>query len=268
MTDMSDYSEIYCPLSLKGVAASLTSALGVDAPAEAEAPLDIMLKFIEGKGIDRVLMYNPDAVALWLFEKYTDIFAPVMLSTQLTLPLQTVMPSVTPVCFATMYTGAEPDIHGIKAYRKPVVKTDSVFDALIRAGKKPCIISTGEDSMSKIFLERDMDYFIVDTPDEANEKAIELIKADKYDLICVYNANYDSTMHNVGPEGEEAIEALRHNTAAFATLAQAVKEYQPHRKTLIGFAPDHGCHEIDGVSGSHGLMMPVDMNIIHFYGVI
>lgn len=265
---MSEYNEIFCPLSLTGIAASITEALGVKAPDSAENALDIMTRFTSGKKIDRVLMYNPDAVALWLFEKYTDIFAPVMLNTQLTLPLQTVMPSVTPVCFATMYTGTQPDIHGIKAYRKPVVKTDSVFDALIRAGKKPCIVSTGEDSMSKIFLERDMDYFIVETPDEANEKAIELIKEDKYDLICVYNGNYDAVMHKVSPEGEEAIEALRHNTAAFAKLADAVRENWQSHTTLIGFAPDHGCHEIDGKSGGHGLMMPEDMNIIHFYGVI
>jgi len=261
-------NELYCPLSLKGIAASLTGALGVDAPNQAEPALDIMTKFTAGKNIDRVVMYNPDAVALWLFDKYTDIFAPVMLNTQLTLPLQTVIPSVTPVCFATMYTGTDPDIHGIKAYRKPVVKTDSVYDALIRAGKKPCIVSTGEDSMSKIFLERDMDYFIVDTPDEANAKAIELIEQDKYDLICVYNANYDSVMHKVSPEGEEAIAALRHNTAAFAMLAEAVRKNWKSHSTLIGFAPDHGCHEVDGVSGGHGLMMPEDMNIIHFYGVI
>ncbi len=265
---MSDYNEIFCPLSLTGVAASITAALGVDAPKQADNALRIMTSFTANKNIDRVLMYNPDAVALWLFEKYTDIFTPVMLNTQLTLPLQTVMPSVTPVCFATMYTGAQPDIHGIKAYRKPVVKTDSVFDALIRAGKKPCIVSTGEDSMSKIFLERDMDYFIVETPDQANEKATELIKEDCYDLICVYNGNYDGVMHKVSPEGEEAIEALRHNADAFAKLADAVRTHWKNHTTLIGFAPDHGCHEIDGKSGGHGLMMPEDMNIIHFYGVI
>ena len=265
---MSDYNEIFCPLSLTGIATSITEALGVKAPDQAENSLDIMTALTKDSNIDRVLMYNPDAVTLWLFEKYTDIFTPVMLNTRLTLPLQTVMPSVTPVCFATMYTGTQPDIHGIKAYRKPVVKTDSVFDALIRAGKKPCIVSTCEDSMSKIFLERDMDYFIVNTPDEANEKAIELIRQDKYDLICVYNGNYDSVMHKVSPEGKEAIEALRHNTAAFAKLAQAVRDNWQNHTTLIGFAPDHGCHEIDGKSGGHGLMMPEDMNIIHFYGVI
>ncbi len=261
-------NELYCPLKLTGVAAAITNALSVDAPDRAEPALEIMKNFTADKKIDRVLMYNPDAVALWLFGKYTNLFEPVMLNTQLTLPLQCVMPSVTPVCFATMYTGAVPDIHGIKAYRKPVVKTDSVFDALIRAGKKPCIVSTGEDSMSRIFLEREMDYFIVGTPDEANAKAIELIKEDKYDLICVYNGNYDGVMHKVGPEGEQAIEALKHNAAAFEMLANTVRENWQSHTTLIGFAPDHGCHEVDGESGGHGLEMPEDMNIIHFYGVI
>lgn len=260
--------DLFCPLKLTGVAASLCGALGVEAPESADKPIDILTKLTEGKGIDRVFMYNPDAVALWIFEKYTDLFAPVMLNADVTLPLQSVMPSVTPVCFATMYTGAAPEIHGIQSYTKPVVKTDSVFDALIRAGKKPCIVSTGNDSMSKIFLERDMDYFIVETPDEANEKALELIKEDKYDLICVYNGNYDGRMHRVGPEGEEAIEALKHNIKAYETFAKAIRENWTSHKTLLGFAPDHGCHEIDGEAGSHGLLMPEDMNIVHFYKVV
>ncbi len=28
---------------------------------------------------------------------------------------------------------------------------------------------------------------------------------------------------------------------------------------------DHGCHEIDEGTGSHGLDMPEDINIVHFY---
>lgn len=260
--------DVFCPLKLTGVAASLCDALGLEKPEKADVQIDILKKLAEGKNIDRVFMYNPDAVALWLFEKYTDIFTPVMLNSDITLPLQTVMPSVTPVCFATMYTGAEPEIHGIQSYTKPVIKTDTVFDVLIRNGKKPCIVSTGNDSMSKIFLEREMDYFIVETPDEANEKALALIKEDKYDLICVYNANYDSRMHRVGPEGDEAIDALRHNMKAYETFAKAIMENWKKHKTLLGFAPDHGCHEIDGGAGSHGLMMPEDMNIVHFYKVI
>lgn len=260
--------DVFCELKLTSVAASLCSALGVEKPKEANDPLEAVATLCEGKAVDRILMYNPDAVALWIFEKYAPLFTPVMLNTSVTLPLQSVMPSVTPVCFGTMYTGATPEVHGIQSYTKPVIKTDSVFDALIRAGKKPCIVSTGNDSMSKIFLEREMDYFIVETPDEANEKAIELIKEDKYDLIAVYNGNYDGTMHRYGPESEESIDALKHNIKAFETLAKAVKDNWKDHKTLIGFAPDHGCHEIDGGCGSHGLYMPEDMNIVHFYGVI
>ncbi|NLB41411.1 MAG: hypothetical protein GX815_03990 [Clostridiales bacterium] len=67
------------------------------------------------------------------------------------------MPSVTPVCFDTLYTGAQPEVHGIQKYEKLVIKIDSLFDALIRQGKKPVIIVETNCSMSKIFLERDMD---------------------------------------------------------------------------------------------------------------
>ncbi len=259
--------EIFCPLSLTGVAAALTGALDVPSPQSAAPALEAVTSLCGG-GADRVLMYNPDAVALWLYEKYTDLFLPVLRHTQRVLPLQTVMPSVTPVCFGTMYTGALPEVHGIQSYTKPVIRTDTVFDALIRAGRKPCIVSTGNDSMSRIFLEREMDYFIVDTPDEANDKALSLIAQDRHDLIAVYNGNYDSAMHKFGPESREALDALRHNVRAFDMLAGAVRAYWQSHRTLIAFAPDHGCHEIDGDCGSHGLYMPEDMNIVHFYGLI
>ena len=263
---------MYNEFSLDTICGALCYAAGIEPPATAAAGNRQLCDFIDsalnGKKADRIFIYNPDAVAEWIVDKYPEYLKEVFDLTQVKIPLRSVMPSVTPVCFGTFYTGVQPEVHGIRKYEKPVIKTDSFFDALIRQGKKVAIVAEAKSSMAMIFLERDMDYFIVYTPDEANEKAIELIKEDKYDLICVYNANYDSTMHKVGPEGEAAIEALRHNTAAFATLADAVKTYWANHTTLVGFAPDHGCHEIDGQSGGHGLMMPEDMNIIHFYGVI
>jgi hypothetical protein len=33
----------------------------------------------------------------------------------------------------------------------------------------------------------------------------------------------------------------------------------------MGFAMDHGCHEIDGGAGAHGLDMSEDINILHMY---
>jgi len=261
-------TELYCPYSLTGVAAAVTAALGVPAPQNAAPPVEPLRKLLEAEPVDRVVLYNPDAVALWLFEKHTPVFLPVMTHARLTLPLQSVMPSVTPVCFASMYTGAPPEVHGLKSYRKPVITTDTVFDALLRAGKTCCIVSVANASMARIFLERNMDYFLFETTEEVHAKAAELIRQNEHDLICVYDPDYDDAMHHCGPEGEGAMAALRSNAAAFAALAQVIREQPNGRRTLLGFAPDHGCHEIDGGSGSHGLMMPEDMNIIHFYTIL
>lgn len=257
--------------SLTTVAAALTRAIGAptpDAAAPANPALDMLVRNGGADTVDRIVMYNPDAIALWLYQKYTSYFLPVQKHASLALPLRSVMPSVTPVCFATMYTGAEPKVHGIQSYVKPVVKTDSVFDALIRAGKKPAVVCTANDSLSRIFLERDMDYFFYETVDEVNAKTFELIESDQYDMIVVYNGDYDSTMHRHAPEGAESLNALRANCETFDAFAEAIRRRWTNHRTLLGFAPDHGCHEIDGGLGSHGLDMAEDLNIMHFYCVI
>ncbi len=260
-------AEIINSVSLTGLAATLADALGIERPAQANAPINSLAKLAEG-GVDRVFMYNPDAVALWLYQKYTALFDDVVKHTQLALPLQSVMPSVTPVCFGTMYTGAFPDVHGIRRYEKPVIKIDTLFDAVLRAGKKCAIVCDNECSMGKIFLERDMDYFYMDSLEEGRAKVMQMIEEDKYDLICVYDGSYDSTMHKNGTEAEVSIEALKANIADFDAFANAIEEKWTNHDTLIGFAMDHGCHDIDGGCGSHGLDMPEDLNIMHFYGRI
>ena len=88
---------------------------------------------------------------------------------------------------------------------------------------------------------------------------------DKYDLYVVYNGNYDSTMHKFGPESIEALGELRHNSRIFASFNHLIKTHWSKHNTLVGFAMDHGCHEIDGGCGSHGLDMDEDLNIVHLY---
>lgn len=257
--------------SLTGVAAALAESIGVEAPAQSEPAnkqlTTLVKQGVPGGKVDRILMYNPDAVAMWIYQKYTDLFSDAVQHASLALPLRTVMPSVTPVCFGTMYTGAYPETHGIRKYEKPVIKIDTLFDSLIRAGKTCAIIADTNCSIGKIFLERDMDYFLFETIAEINEKAAELIRQDKYDFIAVYNGNYDSTMHKTGPESAESIAQLKDNVASFDRLVRMVKECWKSHNTLYAFAMDHGCHEIDGSCGAHGLDMPEDLNILHLYGL-
>lgn len=255
--------------SLDTLCASLAYAMGIAPPKYAAEPCEGLNTYIDkafgDKKADRIFMYNPDAIGEWIYRKYSHLMKEVLDRTDVEIPFCTVMPSVTPVCFGTMYTGAQPSVHGIQAYEKPVIKIQTVFDALISAGKRCAIVSTAGDSISKIFLERDMDYYIYETVEEVNAKAAELIIEDKYDFLAVYNANYDSVMHKFGPESVEALAELRSNSEAFAMFDALIQKHWRKHNTLVGFAMDHGCHEIDGGCGSHGLAMPEDLNIVHFY---
>jgi len=263
-------STLYNSIPVTACCRTICDIMGVDcgekpAPAN-EAVKALCEKVFQGRKADRALLYNPDAIALWLYQNYTALFTGAMVHSQMAIPMLAVMPSVTPVCFSSMYTGLTPDEHGIKKYVKPVLKVDTIFDHFIRAGKKCAIISTTGDSMSLVFLEREMDYFIYDTVEEINLKALELIEQDRYDLIVVYNTNYDATMHKHGTEAPESMEALKDNIWTYGRLVEAVEQHWKDHDVLYGFMPDHGCHDIDGGCGSHGLDMEEDMNIIHFYG--
>lgn len=244
--------------------------MGFDAPKGADAPNELVLGAAEtwlGNGkVERALLYNPDAIALWLYQKYTALFAPVAKNSQVAIPVYSVMPSVTPVCFASMYTGLTPEKHGIQAYVKPVLKVETLFDAAIAAGMRPIIISTEGDSITQIFLERPMDYIVCKTADQCNEEALKVLAQDQHDIVVVYNGNYDGQMHRTGPESDAAISQLSHNAAAYQQLTQAARRAWEGKRCMTAFLPDHGCHEIDGDLGSHGLEMSEDMNIVHFYG--
>lgn len=263
-------------ISMDTVCASLAYAMGIEPPAHAAAPnaplTDYVDQVLGGKKADRIVMYNPDAIGQWICEKYPALIREVVENTELELPLRTVMPSVTPVCFGTMYTGAQPEVHGIQEYTKPVIKIDSLFDAMLRAGKKCAIVASRNCSLDLIFREREMDYYSCTDCDEVNAVAARLILEDKYDFLVIYNGNYDFRQHRTGPEGLEALAELKCNTRAFHTFAHMIEKNWKHHNTLLGFAMDHGCHEIPPKEkngtiylGTHGDAIPEDLNVVHRY---
>lgn len=258
--------------SLDTLCAALCHAMGIEPPACAAQANKTLCDYIDeklsGNKADRIFMYNPDAVAQWVFEKYPHFVKEVKARAQLQLPLRSVMPSVTPVCFGTMYTGAQPKVHGIQAYVKPIITIDTIFDALLRNGKKVAILCTAGDSLSKIYLERNVDYYFYETVEQLNAKAAELIIRDEHDFVVLYNGNYDSIMHKFGPESPEALAELRANSETFGMVDAMIQTHWKKHNTLLGFAMDHGCHEIDGSCGSHGLDMEEDLHILHSYKII
>lgn len=265
-------SELYSSLRITTVAPTVAAMMGIEKPAlSGEANPLLMNAFADafkGETASRVLIYNPDAVALWIYMKYTERFYEALRRADYTLPMLSVMPSVTPVCFASIYSGAMPAVHGIQKYEKPVLRCDTLYDAAIRSGIRPAIVGDPNCSMSKIFLERDMDYYVYDDPEDCVKKGLELIADKKNRLVSVYNGNYDAKMHRFGPESAEAIAELDQNISAFSRLYDAVKEEWREKNSVAAFCPDHGCHEIDGGLGSHGLDMQEDMNVVHLWSFL
>lgn len=257
--------------SLDGLCAALSYAIGIEPPARAAAPMQALCDYVDetlsGRKADRILIYNPDAVGQWIQEKYPELVKRTTGNTQLHIPLVTVSPSVTPVCFATMYTGAQPEVHGIREYAKPVVRIDTWFDALVRAGKKVALLARTNGTMAKIYLERPIDYFFYRTAEEINAKATQLIREDQYDVLVVYNSNYDTALHAYGPEDVRSLAELRVSDAAFGMFCNLVREYWPRHDTLVGFAMDHGCHPTPDGKGTHGEDIDEDMNILHHYQI-
>lgn len=267
-------------ISLNTVCGALCYAMGVKPPEHAAAPNEKMVKYVdetlEGKKVDRIFMFNPDAVGQWISDKYADLLQEVSLKTDLEVPLRSPFKPVTPVCFATMYTGALPDIHGIHEYQKPVLTVDTIFDAMARAGKRCAIIALRVCSIGSIFLDRDVDYFFEQSPAAAVACAARLIMEDKHDLIVCYNGNYDYWQHRVGPEGTRALAELRSNSCSYAMLDEMIQKNWKHHNTLIGFAMDHGCHLLQDPIvkdtgavywGTHCDESPEDMNICHRYKI-
>ena len=257
-------------ISLSRLCGTVAQAIGVSAPKQAAAGLDWAAAILQehaGGPITRTLMYNPDAVAQWLLYKYRPMFQPVLARTQLALPLRSPMPSVTPVCFGTMYTGALPEVHGIQAYEKPVIQIDTLFDALVRGGKKTALVAVADSSMAKIYNDRPIDYYYLPYDDEVKEKALELIAQNQYDFISVYTQQYDDVMHRTGVESPEAMEALQNQIDCFAALADQAERCWTGHNSLSAFSPDHGVHQQPDGCGNHGQDIPEDLNIVHYLGV-
>ena len=113
-----------------------------------------------------------------------------------------------------------------------------------------------------------MDYFTADTAQDIQEKALELIQMDKYDLISIHSYDYDSASHANGPESKEALEKLVVEVDGFDRICKALKEFEGKHRILYSYSPDHGQHLVPGGTGDHCLLMAEDINVLHFLGTL
>lgn len=256
---------------LKQFAATVADCMGMELPEPFAPPVpwvcDILRERLGGTA-DRAVLYHADAVGLYIWQKYPHLFAPVCRYTSLSLPFVSTVESVTPVAHASMYTGMDPEGHGIRTYVRPQLTCETLFDQLIRAGKRVCIVCRKDSTFEHIFAGREMDYFFADNAVGVLEKALECIAADTYDVISIHTFDYDDAAHAFGPESKQALNALSLEAEGFARLARAVQAQGGRHRTLMTYSPDHGQHLTLGGTGTHGSKQIEDMNVVHFFGTL
>lgn len=256
---------------LKHFAATVADCMDIQLPdtyAESIKWAANILKQRMGGPADRVVLYHADAVGLYMWQKYTGLFAPVYKHTSMNIPFLSTVMSVTPVAHASMYTGVDPEVHGIQTYTRPQLTCDTLYDQLIKAGKKVAILATDDSTFLHIFKGRELDYFAARNAVDIQEKAIELIEQDKYDLISIHTFDYDDAAHAYGPESKEALNAIGIEAEGFDQIAQALEKFKNEHRILLSYSPDHGQHLTEGGGGAHGSKQIEDMNILHFFGTI
>lgn len=219
--------------------------------------------------IEKCLFYAPDAIGASLYNKYPSIFTDILQHAPIEVSLCSVVPPKTPVCFASMFIGAMPNMHGIQEYKKPVLECDTLFDVLIRDGKKPAIVAVVNSSIDCIFRNRHIDYFSEIYDEQVTSRTIQLIEENTHDFIVAYHQEYDDALHKFTPESEKAIEAVKNHVNSFVEIAKHCKSAWRKYNHMIMFAPDHGAHiDPDTGRGAHGKDISEDMEIYHFYKIV
>ncbi len=177
-------------LDLRATTPTLCALLGIGPPAANSAhPHDEVLEAARKAGtetIERCLVFSPDAVGRFLVKRFPAAFHTVAKIAPVQVFLQSVVPPKTPICFASMWTGAQPEGHSIKRYERPVLSIDTIFDALSRAGRKTAIVAVHDSSMDIIFRNRAIDYYSEPYDHEVSSRAIELLARGEHELIFVY----------------------------------------------------------------------------------
>lgn len=247
----------------------------------------------------RVLVYAADAIGRVFLDNHPDLKKRLVDATDLAVELRAMMPPKTPVCFASMFTGALPEVHGIRKYERPVLTCDTLFDALARrdrteiagtapdcgapsagdcpppvisdrvpsdGGHRVAIVAVKDCSMDIIFRSRPIDYFSEEDDAAVLRRALSLLRDARHDFIVSYNQEYDDTLHATRHDGPEAVAAAGRHVDTFMRLRQAVEDHWANHNRALLFVSDHGAHyDAAKGKGDHGEDIPEDVDVVHFW---
>ena len=274
--------QYHCQYSIGDLTPTVCHLFGVPEPEHCGGTVipeiaDQADKLMNGEGkLQRAVLFCADALGENQRQHFSEDFELIGKTAGFRIRSASVMPSVTPVCYGTIFTGAAPCVHGIRKYEKPVIQIETLFDVFAKAGKNVAILAVNECSIDTIFRKRKVDYYsfhgsrpgeLTGADQQAFEFTCRFIQEDRYDLMICYMTNYDHQMHLHGPFSPEASEQAHLAAVRFKQLQETMDKYWAHYNRALVFVPDHGGHYTDETHGGHGSDLPEDMIVNHYYRI-
>ncbi len=234
---------------MTSVAPTVSAILKLPAPARATGkPLP---EIVDGlAGVKRVAILATDALGMFAWNLWKQEMPYLRsLHERNSVVIRSVLPSITPVNFATMLTGTDREGHGIHS-RHHDFACQTLFDVVRASGGTSAGVGI-HDYTGSALLGRFADTCgnVGDgSDDDIADKILEIARNNAPEFVIAQLGRVDDVFHEFGPSSPEVVPMLRETDVRLKRLVEHLK---PLGYGVI-ILSDHGQHDvIDALPGQH-----------------
>lgn len=246
--------------SMMDIAPTVSAIMGMPAPGQSRGvPIPSIASYLAGS--DRVAILAPDALGLFAWNLWKDEM-PFLRSLHgsRSLVVRSVMPSITPVNFATMICGTDQEGHKIETFRSDFA-CETLYDVVRTRGGKSAGVGlngyTGCELLGRFAdICGDAGH---GTDDDIGDLAIGIARDQRPEFMIVQLGQVDDVFHEFGPSSPSVIPMLKETDLRLARLVEKLK---PFGYGVI-ILSDHGQHDVPDAppgehKGTHGTDSDID----------
>ncbi len=235
--------------SMMDVAPTVATVLGLPAPGQAKGkPIGRIVADLAGSA--RIAVLAPDALGLFAWNLWKDKM-PYLRShhESRSVILRSVMPSITPVNFATMICGTDQAGHGVETFRSEIA-CETIYDVVrARGGKSAGVGLSGYTGCELLGRYADICGDAGNgTDDDIADLAVKIAHDQHPEFMIVQLGQVDDVFHEFGPSSPAVIPMLQQTDHRLEKLITVLR---PLGYGVI-ILSDHGQHDVlDAPPGEH-----------------
>ncbi len=243
--------------SMLDIAPTISDILNIPAPAQSQgAPIPEIVKNLNGA--KRIALIAPDALGLFAWTLWkAELPYLRSLHERNSLLLRSVLPSITPVNFGAMVTGAELDVHGAQTFEHDFT-CETLFDVL-RTGYGRSAGVGLDGYTGSALLGRYADIWGnagAGDDSDVERTTLEIAENERPEFIITQLGVVDDVFHQYGPSSPSVVPMLQDLDARLQRMVAQLK--------ALGYSililSDHGQHDVDEpeLKGTHGTDSDID----------